>query len=277
MIQRIIPLSGLPRSGSTLFQQIIGQNPNFHPTPTSGLINFFMNSKRQWKDNNEFRAEGLEHVLPRVNNAFRGMLEGYYREEFDDGKYIFEKSRGWMAYIEYLKDIFKDENFKVICMVRDIRSILASFERLHSKRDISYPECSDEDFTLSQTVEGRAEILLRPNGVVGLHITRLIDACRRQPNNVVIVPYIKLIDEPEKCFKELHQVFNLDPFIYDFNNIKQVTHENDIYHGYKGLHDIKEGPITKSNGQAPWEGIFTDSFLREVEKQYSQIIKLSSY
>ena len=53
----------------------------FHPTPTSGLINFFMNAKRNWKQNNEFSSEGMEKVLPRVNNAFRGMLEGYFKDE----------------------------------------------------------------------------------------------------------------------------------------------------------------------------------------------------
>lgn len=30
--------SSLPRSGSTLFSNIVGQNPAFHVTPTSGLL-----------------------------------------------------------------------------------------------------------------------------------------------------------------------------------------------------------------------------------------------
>lgn len=269
--QQIQFVSGLPRSGSTLFQQVLGQNPKFHPTPTDGLINMWMNTKRGWKDNNEFRAEGLDIVKPRVCSAMRGMFEGFFREELDNGKTIFLKSRGYMAYIEYLKEIFNDEDLKVICLVRDVRSILASFERLYRKRGIEYPEFSDADFTLSQTAEGRAEILLRDNGVIGLPIIRLIDAGRRQPKNLVMVPYIKLLDAPERCFNELHSALNLAPFEYDFKNVKQFTHENDIYHGYKGLHDIKEGPITKTNGQVPWEGIFSDSFLRDLESRYSYL------
>ena len=37
MIQRIFYNSSLPRAGSTLIQNILGQNPSIHTTPTSGL------------------------------------------------------------------------------------------------------------------------------------------------------------------------------------------------------------------------------------------------
>jgi sulfotransferase len=169
-MQRIIPVSGLPRSGSTLWMQIVGQNPKFHSTPTSGLINFWMNAKRNWKDNNEFRSQGLDEVENRLKGSFKGIIDGFYEEELAQGKYVFEKSRGWIAYIDYLKDIYQNPDLKVIVLVRDIKAIIASFEKLYRKRSISYPEFSDDDFILSQTVEGRAEILLRKNGVVGLTI-----------------------------------------------------------------------------------------------------------
>jgi|SaaInlStandDraft_1057018.scaffolds.fasta_scaffold14370_2 sulfotransferase len=267
-MQNIIPVSGLPRAGSTLFQQIIGQNPKFYPTPTSGFINFFMSSKRQWKQNNEFSSEGMEKVYPRINNSFRGMFEGYFSEELSEGKIIFEKSRGWVAYIEYLKEIFQDPDFKVICMVRDIRAIVASFEKLYRNRGIEYPEHSDEDFLEAQTVEGRANILLKKGGVIGMPITRLQDALRRHPNNIVIVPYQKLLSDPKTTMLTLHDILGMQRYEYDFNNIKQVTNEHDVYHGYKGLHDIREGAITPPEG-TPWAGMFEDSFIDEIGQRYS--------
>jgi sulfotransferase len=268
MTQRIHYLSGLPRSGSTLFAQIIGQNPKFYPTPTSGFINFFVHAKKNWKSNNEFAAEGLEKIEPRVNNAFRGMFEGYFHEELSQGKIVFDKSRGWVFYLEYLKEIFQNPDIKIICMVRDIRAILASFEKLFRQRSISYPEPSDEDFVESQTVEGRANILLRANGVVGLPIIRLQDAIRRHPNNIVLVSYKGLLNDPKWVFNFLHEHLELPKFEYDFNNIKQVTHEHDVYHGYKGLHDIKEGPITPPE-DIPWQGMFEDQFIDEIGQRYS--------
>ena len=268
MKQKIQFISGLPRSGSTLFAQILGQNPNFHPTPTSGFINFFMSSKRGWKDsNNEFRAQGMEKIEPRIHSSFRGMFEGFYEEELKSGKIVFEKSRGWVAYIEYLKEIFQDPDLKVICTVRDIRAIVASFEKLYRVRSLSYPEHSDEDFMESQTVEGRANILLRKNGVVGLPITRLQDALRRHPKNIVIVPYKNLLNDPKDTMNTLHNILELPQYEYDFQNIKQVTTEHDVYHGYKGLHDIKEGSIRPPEGE-PWAGIYEDKFINEIAERY---------
>jgi sulfotransferase len=277
-MQQIQFVSGLPRSGSTLFQQIIGQNPNFYPTPTSGLINFFMQCKNGWKDNNEFRAEGLEKIEKRMITAFNGMFRGYFWEEINSGKVVFDKSRGWSAYIEYLKEIFQDDNIKVICLVRDVRSICASFEKLYRKRGLEYPEFHQDDFVVSQTVEGRASILLRDNGVIGMPITRLRDALRRHPKNIVLVPYIQMINEPKELFKNLHEILELPQYDYDFDNVKQVTQELDVYHGYKGLHDIKEGPIVSNTGNAaPWDGIFTQEFLEKMERSYMDVNSLATY
>jgi len=266
-MQKINFVGGTPRSGSTMLMQILGQNPNFYPTPTSGLINFFMNSKRNWK-NNEFQAEGLEKIEPRVNNALRGLIEGYFHQELSQGKIVFDKSRGHVAYIEYLKEIFQNPDIKIICMLRDIRAILASMEKLYRSRSISYPEPSDADFIESQTVEGRANILLRKDGVVGLPIIRLQDALRRHPKNIVIVSYKGLLTNPKGVFNFLHEHLELPKFEYDFQNIKQVTHELDVYHGYKGLHDIKEGPI-QAPENLPWKGIFEEKYIEEIGQRYS--------
>ena len=268
MPQNIFFVSGLPRSGSTLFQQIISQNPNFYSTPTSGLINFMMDAKRGWKENNEFRAEGMEKVQPRVNGAFKGMLEGYFHDELSKGKVVFDKSRGWLAYIEYLKEIFQNPDIKIICMVRDVRAILASFEKLYRKRDLSYLEYSSDDFIESQTVEGRADILLRKNGVLGLPITRVQDALRRQPKNIVVVTYKNMLMDPQGTFKGLHDILELRSYQYDFGNLKQITQEHDVYHGYKDLHDIKEGKLSLPES-IPWEGMYEDQYIKTIGDRYS--------
>jgi hypothetical protein len=35
-----------------------------------------MASKRSWKQNNEFSAEGMEKIQPRIHDSFRGMIDG---------------------------------------------------------------------------------------------------------------------------------------------------------------------------------------------------------
>ena len=49
--------SSLPRLGSTLFSNIVGQNPAFHVTPTSGLLNLLYVARGQFSRGVEFKAQ----------------------------------------------------------------------------------------------------------------------------------------------------------------------------------------------------------------------------
>ena len=53
-------VAGLPRSGSTLLMNLLGQNPAIHVTPTSGLVDLVAGVARQWRRNLWLQAEGLE-------------------------------------------------------------------------------------------------------------------------------------------------------------------------------------------------------------------------
>jgi len=48
MPPRIAFQSSLPRSGSTLLSNIVGQNPEFHVTPTSGLLDLLYVARQQF-------------------------------------------------------------------------------------------------------------------------------------------------------------------------------------------------------------------------------------
>ena len=41
-MEQIFFQSSLPRAGSTLLQNILGQNPEFYVTPTSGVLELFL-------------------------------------------------------------------------------------------------------------------------------------------------------------------------------------------------------------------------------------------
>ena len=47
----------MPRSGSTLIQNILGQNPNFYVTPTSGLLELIFAARGNYTSSPEFKAQ----------------------------------------------------------------------------------------------------------------------------------------------------------------------------------------------------------------------------
>ena len=66
MEKNISLILSLPRAGSTLFQNIIGQNPDFYVTPTSGFLELIYGAKANFQTSPEFKAQ--DQTL--MDNAF---------------------------------------------------------------------------------------------------------------------------------------------------------------------------------------------------------------
>jgi sulfotransferase len=267
-------VAGLPRTGSTLLMNLLGQNPAHYVTPTSGLIELFVMIKNRWPEFLEFKAEGLEMVKPRILGALRGLLAGYYEPEYSAGKTVFDKSRGWLQYIEPLEEAL-GRRVRVIVTVRDVRAIIASFETLYRKRSIEYREPTDEAFFQCQTIEGRAEVLLNPKSVLGLTIARLRDALARgMGDRLVIIPYRALTTCPQETLTLLHMALGLQPYEYDPQNVAQITHEDDHFHGMP-LHTIRsqvEPPL-----DCPWQGILPERLSKRLAEEYADIGRLATW
>lgn len=261
-------VSSLPRSGSTLLMNFLGQNLNHHVTPTSGLAEMVVGQINGWKHVTDFIAEGLGVVKPRMKKAIRGFIRGYFENELLAGKVVFDKSRAWLQYIEDLEGIL-ERPIKVICNVRDVRDILASFEKLYQKRDIEYQYPVGDLYLQCQTIEGRCEALLSPGGIVGLSLNRLRDALSRQINDrVILVPFYSLTENPVELMKLLHRALELPEFDYNPNDVKQVTYENDLVHGMN-LHTIKN--VISPVKQNSWEGVLPEKYAEEIAQRYAFI------
>jgi sulfotransferase len=254
---------------------ILGNHPDYAVTPTSGLIELFNVVKNVWKQNNEFKAQGLENIKPRVLEGMKGLMEGYFEKDFKEGKTVaFDKSRGWMAYTEVLEEVFQ-RPVKVIVTVRDIRAIVASFEKMYQKKGIEHMESQGEDFIKSQSIHGRAEILLRDNNIVGLPIVRLRDALNRaSKKNIIVVPFLQLTNKPKETMDNLHDLLGLEKHDYDFNNIKQVTYEDDNLHGWKDLHTIN--PKVTGSMDPSWTNIIPEEMANNIGKAYQDINKIAN-
>ena len=91
--------SSLPRAGSTLFINIVGQNPAFHVTPTSGLLDLLYLARvylarGQFSRGEQFKAQRREEMERAFIGFCRGGLEGYVTA-LTDKPWLLDKSRGW--------------------------------------------------------------------------------------------------------------------------------------------------------------------------------------
>ena len=125
MNKTIYMVSGLPRSGSTIFQNILAQNPRFFSTQTSGCLDVLFAIRNKWHQLLEHKAHPVDNKL---HNVLHAAFYGYYEDV--EQTVVFDKSRGWLAYIEFIESVI-EKKVKVLVPIRPITDILASFEMLY--------------------------------------------------------------------------------------------------------------------------------------------------
>jgi len=228
-------LGGLPRSGSTLLCNILAQNPRIQTGPASGVMDVMFLVRNNWDNLIEFKANPNEAGKLRV---MRGVLDSFYSNI--DKPIIIDKSRGWIAFLEMAEEVL-GHKAKVIVPVRDVRDILASFEKLWRRNSSTKQTQQEKDnFWKYQSVEGRAEIWLQNNQPVGLAYNRIKDAITRGfSDRMLFVDFDKLTKDPEEQIKRIYKFLGEEYFPHDFNNVKQIFWENDEVYGFKDLHTIR--------------------------------------
>lgn len=236
-------IAGLPRSGSTLLCNILLQNPRFHATSTSGVIGMFHWLRDQWGLVSEFKATPAEQGRKAL---FNNILPNFYGHI--DRPVVFDKSRGWPKLIETMEH-FWEKKVKVIAPVRDVAEVCASFEKLWRKmHDLGKPIQDERQFPGKfASVSGRANHWMEPGSPVGSALTVLKDACDRlQKNGLSQRIHFVRFDEltnPKKARQTINAVYEFlgeDQYKdHDFNNVAQLTKEDDEIWGFDDLHTIR--------------------------------------
>lgn len=228
-------IGGMPRAGSTLLANILAQNPRFHVTPTSGLIDALLELRNKFNQLPDFKAAPNEAGMMA---SVRGALYGFF--DPIDRPVCFDRNRAWLSELE-MAEVLLEQPAKVIVCVRDIPEILASLEKLwrdnKAFRRIQQQEMHVVEF---QSLEGRCNIWLQPAHIVGLSYIRITDALTRGfRDRMHFIHFDLLTRNPAAALQGIYRFLGETPFQHDFENVEQVTSENDLFHGIDGLHDIR--------------------------------------
>lgn len=234
--KRFYFVAGLPRSGSTLLLNILGQNPTFRVGSTSGIMDVMFGVRNNWDKLIEFKASPNPEAKARV---LRGILESYYADS--DHPVVFDKCRGWISTgMLEMAETLLDRRAKVLVPVRDLREVLASFEKLHRKNALTQSGQESQNYFLFQTVAGRCEVWMRPDQPVGLAVSRIRDAVQRGfRDRMHFVQFSRLTRQPAETLKDIYTFLEEEPYGHDFQNVEQLTQEDDAVHGLTGLHMIR--------------------------------------
>jgi sulfotransferase len=236
-MEKIFYQSSLPRAGSTLLQNILAQNPDIYATPTSGVLELVFAARSNYTNSPEFKAQDSETMKKGFQAFCNEGMKGYY-EAITDKKYVVDKSRGWGIHYDFLKFI-TDEEPKVICMVRDLRDIFASMENNFRKNPDKQFEFLDWSKMQGTTVPKRIDIWAQ-NPPVGMAIERLAEVIRLGiSDKMLFVKFEDLCLYPDTQLIRIYEYLGIPYFKHDFDNIEQVTKEDDEVYGAFGDHVIR--------------------------------------
>ena len=236
-MEKIFYQSSLPRAGSTLLQNILAQNPDIYATPTSGVLELVFAARSNYTNSPEFKAQDSETMKKGFQAFCNEGMKGYY-EAITDKKYVVDKSRGWGIHYDFLKFI-TDEEPKVICMVRDLRDIFASMENNFRKNPDKQFEFLDWSKMQGTTVPKRIDIWAQ-NAPVGMAIERLAEVIRLGiSDKMLFVKFEDLCLYPDTQLIRIYEYLGIPYFKHDFDNIEQVTKEDDEVYGAFGDHVIR--------------------------------------
>lgn len=263
--------SSLPRSGSTLLQNILGQNDKFYVTPTSGVIELVIAARQVIGAAPEFKAQEKSTNRKALKGFCAGGLQGYF-EALTDKPYVMDKSRGWGISYNFL-DIITDKP-KVVCMIRDPRDIFASMEKIYRKNaDLVDPSVNWMS-RANTTTEKRVTTWINTLPV-GLAMERLLSMVQEGiAPKVHFVKFEDLCAFPQEEMNKIYDYLEIERFEHDFNDVKQVTFENDNVHGAYGEHTIRqEVKPMRSNAQE----VLGEKICEKIKNHYEWFYRIFKY
>jgi len=239
MQKKIFFQSSMPRSGSTMLQNIMAQNPDFYVTPTSGLLELFYGARVNYTNSPEFKAQDSELMKKAFLGFCNAGLHGYF-DSITEKPYVLDKSRGWGVYKPFLDSFCP--NAKIICMVRDLRAVLSSFEKIYRKNQHKHDPLRDDSLARATTVHKRIDENMHPTNVVGRALERIFEITRQgYDNQILFVKYEDLCLFPEREMERIYNYLEIPSYLHDFDNIIQVTKEDDAVYGLsQDLHSINK-------------------------------------
>jgi sulfotransferase len=260
-MEKLYFIAGLPRSGSTILTNVLVQNPQIHCTPTSVLAQLVGDIKNNWHNLPLTRNLPEATSYTKLAGVLQGLIEGYFKGV--NQPYIFDKSRQWPQHLETLTTLGYEP--KIIATVRDIRAIVASFEKVYSKSmALGMPSQYNADPATMSNPDTRLEYWLMSKSPLGSAFNILLDAFRRgHTENIHIVRFEDFTAYPVQTLLGIYDFLGLPPFEHDCKNVVQTIFEDDRSHGFKDLHKITEGPIKPVKDV--WQQILPSSFADKIK------------
>jgi len=262
MAARFVGVAGLPRSGSTLLCQLLGEHPQIHSEGhSSPLCSALLRMRHGISDDDFFLAQldvDFGRTYAHLQSATRAFARGWYHD--CDKPVVIDKNRAWLRNFEYLLAL--EPEARLLVCVRELGQVYGSVEAQHQRTIlIDFP-----DHTANHDRYNRADVLFAKDGVIGNPL-RAIEAIQDLPvaiqQRIHIVKFEHLMQDAQTAMTEVCQWLGVAPHRFDPRNLVVRPHESDSHYRHKYPHR-QHAAI-----QAPEQHVIPQRIQGEIERTYA--------
>ena len=237
----LVPMCGLPRSGSTLLVNLINQHPDVYGSPDSLLCNMIKASQDSYTDSISTSQYDADTSYDLFYNFCRGGIVSWINC-LTDKKIFLDKNRTWGEITDICKNTFFGTKF-IVC-IRDLRGIYQSSLKVESKTPLKYKDqylygeqnydYRETDIELVKMESFFSQPMMRRNLI---SIKELLDN-NKLDDDFLFVKYEEIIQNPRKQLSEIYEFLNISDYENDLDNIEQIPYHDSMFLPY-GRHKIK--------------------------------------
>jgi sulfotransferase len=210
---------GLPRSGSTLLMNILQQNSRIFTTGTCALYEILHDKilvKSRYSET--FQAMSTDQADKAMYGLIHGATRGWF-EGLTDKPIVISKRHGWSSMFHlYPKS-------KFICLVRDLRDVVESFERVNSKTLSLHTYNDALTMTPAMHIHEKYKYYFNEANAFSVNlqkeVPRMMEVFQKSPEKVLFVRYEDFTKDPIYILKKIYMFLNEEYFDHNLNHINQ--------------------------------------------------------
>ena len=235
-------MAGLPRSGSTMLSAILNQNPRFYSGPSSPVTGTMVALEDHLANDELYLAYPKRE---QVKGLIADVINHYYSDV--EKPVVFDKNRSWVNRLHYIPGYFGIDA-KVLCPVRNIDEILASFISMYRRNPYQVDgkiNFIDDMLVKSNTPltdDNRCQFLASPRGILGQSYNGIKDVVMNGGQKQLhFIEYDDLTNNPEETMKKVYEFLGEPYFQHDFSNLVNQNQENDArIYGFSDMHEVRK-------------------------------------
>ena len=217
----------------------------------------------------EVQAQPRDLMRKAFARTCKAAAEGYY-SAITDRPIVCDKNRGWAANYNWTSSWAGQP--KMIVMVRDLRGIIASMERIY-RRNTDTVECASLPLQLDARVFNWLNLNAQPiannpnvgSAPVGLALNRLrglfMDGTAEK---VIFVKCEDLTTDPAATMSRIYSYLKLPEFAHDFENIQKQVEEDTKLFGVFGDHNVGN----KLAAMKGWNDVLPDKLSDAIRRDF---------